>query len=114
MIDFLKHNALLSLAFFATLFITLMFLVRFTVSALMWSDPENLEQPIAGWMTPRYVAKSWQVEPKVVASTLGLEMDGTGRRVTLAEIAAAQGQDLDDLVARLETAIAAVLDSSND
>lgn len=114
MIEFLRHNAILSLAFLVALLITLMFLVRFTVSTVMWSDPENLEQPIAGWMTPRYVAKSWQVEPNVVAGALGIEMDGSGRRITLDEIAVAQGQDLDDLILNLEAAIAAALETSND
>ncbi len=114
MIEFLRRHVLLSLAFFVTFLITLMFLIRFTFSTLMWFDPDNLEQPIAGWMTPRYIAKSWQVEPEVVAGALGLEMDSAGRRVTVKKIAATQGWNLDDLILDLESAIKTALDSSND
>ena len=114
MIKFLKQHALLSLAFAAALLFTLMFLVRFTVSTLAWSDPDQLEQPIAGWMTPRYVSRSWQVPPEVVSSALGLEMDGTGRRLTLEEISIAQGRDLDALVVELEAAILAARERSDE
>ncbi len=107
MIQFLRRHAVLSLAFAGALLLTLFFLVRFIVSTVAWSDPDVVEQPIAGWMTPRYVARSWHVAPEVVATALGLPMDGSGRRVTLEEIAVARGENLDALIVGLEAAIAA-------
>jgi len=105
MFQFIRSHALLSAAFALALAATLFFLGRFVVSTAVWSNPELREQPVAGWMTPRYVTKSWRVSPEVVAAALSLEMDGTGRRITLEEIAASQGRSLEDLIQTLETAL---------
>ena len=105
MFQFIRKHVLLSGAFVLAISLTLFFLTRFIVSTTVWSDPELREQPVAGWMTPRYVAKSWSVPPEVVADALELEMDGTGRRVTFEEIAASRGEDLEDLLLTLEDAL---------
>ncbi|WP_089270631.1 hypothetical protein [Puniceibacterium sediminis] len=107
MVQFLKKHAVLGLLFLGALTIALFFLVRLTVSTHKWSDTRLTDPSIAGWMTPRYVSRSWQVPPEVVAQALGLEMDGSGRRVTLAELAAQQGRDLDTLIAEVEAVIEA-------
>ena len=65
-----------------------------------WSDPAHRNQNIAGWMTPRYVGHSWQVPPEVIATALGLTQDGSGRRITLADIAESQGSDMAALADR--------------
>lgn len=114
MTPFIRQHMMLSMAFLVAGLVTLLFLVRFATSTMMWTDPALQNQDIAGWMTPRYVARSWQVAPEVVSSGSGIEMDGSGRRLTLAEIAAAQGRGVDDLIAELEAAIAAAQDASND
>ncbi len=110
----MKRKAILAVAFLAALAITLFFAVRLTVSTIVWSDPDRTDQAIAGWMTPRYVVRSWQLPPKVVATALGQDFDGTGRRETLAEIAEREGRDLDDLIRDLETAIGAFRAGPND
>lgn len=114
MIQFLKQHVFLSLAFAAALLLTLVFLVRFTVSTVVWSDPDRLDQPIAGWMTPRYVSRSWQMPPEVVAGALGLEKDGSGRRLTLEEISIEQDRDLEELVQDLEAAISDARDRGDE
>lgn len=106
MTSFIKKHAILSMSFAAAGLLTLFFLGRFLVSTVVWSDPDIQDQEIAGWMTPRYVARSWQVEPEVVASGLGIVMDGTGRRATLDEIAVAQGRNIAELIADLDAALA--------
>ena len=65
-----------------------------TVSAIVWSNPENLERPPAAWMTVRFVARSWEVPPEAVAEAAGVPAGGTWRRTTLEEIAAGQGHKL--------------------
>ncbi len=114
MFQFLRQHIVLSVAFAAALAITLHYAVRFTVSTIVWSDPDRYEQPLTGWMTPLYVSRSWQVEPRVVADALGLEMDRTARRMTLEEIAAAQGRSLDELILGLETVLANARDDKDD
>lgn len=55
LLDILKRHLVLSLAFVATFAITVMFLVKFRLSVLIWSDAGRVDQPIEAWMTPRYV-----------------------------------------------------------
>ena len=113
MLLFLKRHALLGLAFALAFLLTLFFLVRLVVSTIVWSDPANLDQPIAGWMTPRYVVNSWQVTPEIVGAALGLEGVAAGRMITLEEIAARQGRPLEAVVSDLEAAIAAARSGSD-
>lgn len=106
-LDFLRRHFVLSFAFALAVLLTLFFLTQFVVSSLRWSGADRIDQPIAGWMTPRYVVRSWDVPPSVVADALGLTKDGTGRRITLEDLAAAQGRDLDEMIEALAAAIAA-------
>lgn len=95
----------LTLAFALALAVTLAFGVRFTVSAIRWSDPARRDQPVAGWMTPGYVARSWRVPVEDILAALALEH--RPGRVTLAEIAARTGRPLPEVIAAVEAAVAA-------
>lgn len=114
MFRFVRHHIALSLAFAAALAVTLVFAGRLAVSTIVWSDPDRYEAPIAGWMTPRYVARSWSVAPDALEDALRLDTDRSARRMTIAEIAAAQGRSLDELIGDLDTAIAAARSTSDD
>ena len=81
--------------------------VRAVREAVYWADPAHRDQPLEGWMTPRYVARSWDLPPETVAEALGLDQDGTGRRNTLDDLARARGVPLSDLVQALDRARAA-------
>jgi len=94
--------ALIALA--AALAIALFFAVRLTVFTIYWSDPAHHEQPLAGWMTPGYVARSWDVPPEVIRAALPAR-SGTDTHPTLAQIAEAEGLPLPELIAALEAAI---------
>ena len=96
----------LAIGLAAALILVLFFAMRLSVSLMGWHDPPP-EQPVAGWMTPRYVTRSHDVPPEVLGAALGLERGGMGRRVTLAEIAEDRGVALSDLIADVEAAIAA-------
>lgn len=101
-----RERRALVLAFCAAVLLAVFFAVRSALFWAHWSDPARRDEPLAGWMTPRYVALSWNVDRAVVGEALGLEPGG-GRRMTLAEIAAAQGVPLSELEARLMAAIEA-------
>ncbi|WP_439154122.1 hypothetical protein [Yoonia sp.] len=96
-------KALLVLAVIGMVF----FALRLTMATSVWHTPSGPQDPIAGWMTPRYVAKSWDVPPEIVSQALALEMDGSGRKVTLSELATEQDTDVATLIADLGAAIAA-------
>jgi hypothetical protein len=99
-----RHRFLL-IGFVATCVIALFFGTRAVLFTLYWS--EHRDEAIAGWMTPRYVAMSWQVPPEVVGDALALPRDGIGRRATLADLANARGVSLETLAAEVAQAIEA-------
>lgn len=96
----------LLLAFLVALILTVGFAIAEFRVVERWTGPGSRDPEIAGWMTPRYVAHSWQVPPQVVAEALSLDRGGTGKRVTLRDLARDRGVPLEQLVAALETAIA--------
>lgn len=61
----------------------------------------------AGWMTPRYLAHAWGLPPEALAPVLGQPQDGSGRRRSLAQIAADRAIPLPDLLADLTTLLEA-------
>lgn len=80
------------------------FAVRFTVAWVYWSDPARVEQDIADWMTPGYVARSWSVPREVVLDAVGAIPDGERRR-SLGRIAEDRGESFEELRDRLKPAI---------
>lgn len=102
-----RRHRWLFLGFLLALALALFFGVRATVFTLYWSDPARRDEAIAGWMTPRYIAYSWQVPPEVVGDALGLAADGMGRRVTVGEVAQSRGTSVDAVARDLAAAIEA-------
>lgn len=95
----------LFLGFALALAATVFFAARTVMFALYWTDPAHRDEAIEGWMTPRYVAMSWQIPPEIVADAVGLDRDGSARRTTLADIAAARGVPVEALAAEIEVAV---------
>jgi hypothetical protein len=81
-----RHDRLAVVAFSAALALTLFFAVRMLVFSIYWSDPTHRAQPPEPWMTPRYIAHSWGLDPAEVALALGA-VKTPGPRPTLREIA---------------------------
>lgn len=107
-----SHRVLL-IGFLVALALAGFFLVRTVVSTVYWADPAHHEQTIEGWMPVRYVARSWDVPPQVLAQALDLRT-GEGRRLTVAEIAVEQEVSVDQIAARLRTAITAYRETGDD
>ena len=104
-----RHHrpALIGLAL--ALAVAVFFAVRLTIFTIYWSDPAHRDQQIEGWMTPGYVARSWDVEPDLIRAALpppppgGPEPRG---RTTLDRIAEGAGLPLAEVIAGIEAAIA--------
>ncbi|SEW05592.1 hypothetical protein SAMN04488515_0844 [Cognatiyoonia koreensis] len=111
MIDRIKrlwaHHRLLLLGFCVALAALGFFGVRTLSATLYWMDPAHQDQPIAGWMTPRYVARSYQLPPEVLGDALFLVKGDGPRRVSLDVIAAENNLTLDALQTRIDEAAAA-------
>lgn len=84
--------------------LTVFFSFRSVAFFIYWSDPARHEQPVAGWMTPRYVAHSWKVPPQLIMQVIGQDAMPK-KRSSLEEIAKEQGRNLDDLIAELTQAV---------
>ena len=100
-----RDNKLLLSGFVLALVLAGFFAVRAVGFWIYWADPAHRNPAIEPWMTPRYVAHSWHVPPKVVAEALGLTPGGG--RITMAEIAAREGVSLPEIAARVIAAIEA-------
>jgi len=96
-----RHRILLSM-FALALALTTVFAVRMVVSTMHWSDPGNRDLAIEGWMPVRYVARSWNVPPEVVADALALMPDA---RMTVSDIAEERSSDVATIRAEMTAAI---------
>lgn len=99
-----RQNRWLTLAFALTLTLALVFIIRAGVFFVYWQ--QHQDEPIEGWMTVRYVARSYRVDPKIVHDAVGLPETGPDRR-PLVRIAREDGKPLDEMTARILEAIKA-------
>lgn len=100
-----RHRWLL-LSFVGASLIMVFFVTRMIVAAVYWSDPARQRQTLEGWMTPGYVARSWDVPREQVLDMLGDALaEGRGR--TLAQIAQDSGVPLAQILDQLASALAA-------
>ena len=99
-----RRAPLLTVAGGVALCLAAVFAVRVGVALLHWQSMPT-DPTLAGWMTPRYVAYSWDVPPDVIAQALPIAPDGSGRRVTLAELAKSLDRPLPQMLDDLRAAI---------
>ena len=64
------------------------------------------EQPVAAWMTPRYISHSWDVPREEMLEILDLTSPNPGRR-TLVDLAEEKGIPVETYIAQIEAGIAA-------
>lgn len=95
----------LTAGLFLMLLLTVVFAVRLVVMTYYWAA-HGAEQDIKGWMPVGYIANSWDVPRDVLAEALAVE-PGSSPRKSLARIAATRGESVEELIARIEAAIAA-------
>ena len=99
-----RTNRWLTISFLLTLTLALVFIIRAGVFFVYWQT--HADEPIQGWMTIRYIAKSYRVDPKLVHDAIGLPETGPDRR-PLIKIARGQGEPLDALTGKILEAIEA-------
>lgn len=94
-----EHRAAL-LLFAGAAVLTLFFAVRFVAFGLYWADPAHRDRAPEGWMTPGYLARSWDLPRDALRDLLALP-EAEGKPPTLAEIARDRGEPLDAFLATL-------------
>lgn len=99
-----RTNRLLVIAFAVALSLTIIFGVRTAAFYIYWSAHQNV--PVAGWMSPGYVAKSYRVDVEVVRAALGLDLQSRDRR-PIGRIAAERSLPVEQLIRDVNEAIEA-------
>lgn len=102
----LRSHPVMSLAFALALALVLFFATGFVRHAIYWSDPAHQAQPLEGWMTPRYIANSWNVDGPELAKHLGVS-EAPKERPTLQDIADKRGVPLETIIAIAESYLTA-------
>jgi len=92
-----RHHRTALVAFALAAGLTLFFAIRFTVFTIYWADPAHRDRAPEGWMTPGYVARSWDIPRDALQTALGLPPP-QGHPPTLRQIARDRGQDLPDFL----------------
>jgi len=100
-----QHNRLLLIGFAVATLVTTLFLLKFTVSVIYWSN--NRDASIEPWMPIGYIARSYQVDRDWLLAQTGLPTDATRPRQSIEDAATAAGISYDDMRARLLAAIKA-------
>jgi hypothetical protein len=107
MIKHLWHTHRVALlAFIVALAALGYFGVKTVSSAIYWMDPAHQEQPLAGWMTPRYVGQSYRLPREIVLEALMMDPNAPPQRISVGAIAAKNGVTLEELQDRVSQATA--------
>lgn len=101
-------------AFLMLLCATCFFAFKGIAAAVYWNDPRHQDQPLAEWMTLRYVAQSYNIPPEVIGPALYFDPAEAPRRARLDNIAAENGVTLDTLQQRVTQATATFRASRDD
>ena len=96
-----QNHKLLLLAFILAAAATLMFAVRLMVVTIYFSNPAHQNQPLEGWMTPRYLAYSYDLTADELEQVLGVDPTSVSR-VHLRNLLKDQGITLQELQKRLD------------
>ena len=99
----IRRHPVLTSALALSLALTLFFAIRFVIGAVYWS--QHREEPIRGWMTVGYIAKSWDLNPRDIDTAAGFPPP-QGHPFTLEEIARQRGIPVAEVVAQAEAAVA--------
>jgi uncharacterized membrane protein YgcG len=102
-----RQQPLLGSAFLLAVAVTLFFAASTVWNAVYWAM--NREQPVSPWMTVGFVGRSWDVDPREIDRIAGLPLpEVKGRPQPLSEIAADRGVPVEDIILKVEAAIALI------
>lgn len=109
-----KEHKIALLAFVVAALMAVFFVTNAVMGMRDIKRPIVNQEPLQGWMTPKYVGKSYGLPPDVLGPLLQLEKGGKGVPVTLEDIAARQGRTLAEIEADIRQAADAFQSSKRD
>jgi hypothetical protein len=81
--------------------LTAFFVIRAVFFAFVWMDPERGLHPIEPWMTPRYIARTYDIPREQMQEVLDLGPEETPRQ-PLETLAEARGIPVQQLIDEFE------------
>ncbi|WP_339107392.1 hypothetical protein [Thioclava sp. GXIMD4216] len=104
------RHRLLSLVFVLAVGLTAVFAWHTIDRAVYWADPGHHERTPESWMTPRYIARSWDLPQDRVEVLLDLsDQTEQGHKPRLRDLARAEGVPVSVLIDRLKTGLPAMV-----
>lgn len=101
--DLFRRHPLVMTVLAVSVVVTLFFGFRLVAGVVYWS--QHREEPVRAWMTVGYVGKSWHLDPREIDRVAGLPLP-QGRPLTLEEIARQRGVPVEEIIAKVEAAVA--------
>lgn len=101
----MKRKFLLA-AFAVAAVLTAFFVVRAVLFAVFWMDPERRMHPVEPWMTPRYIARTYDIAREDMQRILALE-PGEMARQPLDALAEERGVSVQAYIDQIEALLAA-------
>ncbi|SEN00439.1 hypothetical protein SAMN05216227_100613 [Pseudorhodobacter antarcticus] len=99
----MRRRALIT-GFAIAVALTAFFLLRLVFFTTVWMENPPGAHPIEGWMTPRYISRTFRIPPPNLQAVLQLGATEHPRQ-SLEKIARARGLPLPDLIAEIEALI---------
>lgn len=90
-----QHHKFLLSGFVIAMLVAAFLLFRLVAGTIYWSNHRDVQ--IEGWMTPGYIAHSYNVKIDVVLNSVGMQ-EIPRNRIKLEDIAQMRGVPLDDLI----------------
>ena len=87
--------------------------ITMLADAVYFNDPRHRDESLKAWMTPRYVALSYDLPPPVVRELLGIEK-GADHPRRLDRLAENMGLSLDELTQKIRQASAQLREQTGD
>ncbi|KFB08523.1 hypothetical protein [Nitratireductor basaltis] len=100
--------------FFLSVFLAVWFSFTFLAEAIYFNDDRHQDVVLKPWMTPRYVALSYDLPREVVFRALELDPQGPPQRLRLGQIARMNGMTIDELTLRLREEAAEYRENASD
>lgn len=84
------------------------FAVRLIAHSVYWNDPRHHAQDVEGWMTPGYIARSWDMPRKAFMEAIDVpQKPKDGKPYTLSQLAEMQGVPEAELIAQAQATVEA-------
>ena len=96
LVSFMRQNLLLVGVFTIACGVALWFLTHIALDFLYFNDPKNQDVDLRGWMTPRYIVRTYDLPRDLVLETLQIE-ENQQRGAPLRRIASDLGLTMDEL-----------------